>query len=473
MYKTWILLLTTISLSIKYDDLEPKLSENGQQRIRNEKLQKEKDIKMNFLKEKAATHITALGVKDDIQNLCNNELLMAIGMTDKFYGAFYATSREKKYCMRNDVTCCTYENIDSIKKRFQEGTSSLRRRVDMLEELLTLFRGEAFSNALFKVKADENTQCDYVFEDRDARIKFVAAGNLEYHSDALGSLLTDLEAYIKRQQWFYGDFICTICNPLNNRHITLKPENSRELKVHANTCAEILEIKDFEARIADIFRTFIIPYTNTLLCLDRIKNDGDEWYLAVYEKENKLKNPGVKDKSHLIKKDNCEVELKELTPEEQKYKDEQILSIKKTTSTMSFIHNDEVNTLLNSVKECYRNRFMPNEDGCQKLCHKDLANYDFGFPFYDNIAQVLKTIYGILTEKDIKKFYKKTKNRDFIEVNNDNKFSFYEIKTNNVFEFDWIVENNDGLMIFSEHMNKKFIGPGVGVGVMAAVTGSY
>lgn len=161
----------------------------------------------------------------------------------------------------------------------------------MLEELLVLFKGRAFDHVINLIR-QTNDKCDYIFSTASDKQTFVDKTHLIEQADLIESLLVDLEFYTKRQQWFYADFICSICNPLNQRYISISAERST-LKVHVSTCSHMLEIKDFEVRVALQFHNFINPYIRVVECLNQI--DAEEGKIINDDEEYDLNEPSYID----------------------------------------------------------------------------------------------------------------------------------------------------------------------------------
>ena len=251
------------------------LSKDPESKPESPKLIQRKRLVMEERQQEAREHIKNLqmGVEGELE--CNNKLLPLFGMSGEFYGPLISNHQEKQYCPKNEMTCCTSENIDSIQKDFRHGVRQLRRRTDMLEELLTLFKGQKFMDAIKELENPKNNYCDHVFEgNTEKRLEFIEESNLMNNSEHVANMLVDLEAYIKKQQWFYGNFVCAICNPYNHKYFRLGRDNS-SMVVHSHTCTELFEQKDFELKIAELYRDFINPYANLAKCLVDRNNTDD------------------------------------------------------------------------------------------------------------------------------------------------------------------------------------------------------
>ena len=70
------------------------------------------------------------------------------------------------------------------------------------------------------------------------------------------SILNETQVYVKKNLWFYGNFVCTICNPKNFENFLLDP-NGSTMVYNSNNCEEFLEMSEFETRTVLIYDKFI------------------------------------------------------------------------------------------------------------------------------------------------------------------------------------------------------------------------
>lgn len=74
---------------------------------------------------------------------CNTDVLNLFGFESIKDGIpRKATAEEKSYCVRNYYTCCTENDYDNMRKNFTLKKKVFKKKVDLLEELLSLFVGE-------------------------------------------------------------------------------------------------------------------------------------------------------------------------------------------------------------------------------------------------------------------------------------------------------------------------------------------
>lgn len=296
-------ILTTKDLSIDQHekDTATTVQEIVAKETKAEKQKKDAAERLAFLRQKAIQYFDKIELGDD-KPQCNTQLLQLFGIASEEVLPFASSSDEKKYCRRNEVTCCSAENIESTRNEYIAGASKMRYLFEMLEELFVMFKGRAFGQVIFEIET--NNKCQYVFEELGIDRKvFISKVFLNEKSDLLGSLLVDLEIYIKRQQWYFGNFICTICNPLNHSYFNFEGGKTI-ITSHASNCPEIVEIKDFEVRVAEVFHAFINPYVNIIECLN---------FLDEYSKKKSSDEKTVENKDEKQLNENKQIKVDEGT----------------------------------------------------------------------------------------------------------------------------------------------------------------
>lgn len=133
-----------------------------------------------------------------------------------------STSDEKNYCVRNYFTCCSQKDFDLMKTTFDKQKTVFKKKIDLLEELLSLFIGD--NHAQFLRIAMLTPQCsdlikkervDIPKEKKPKDLNDFLDNFLQDEIDQLYTHLSDLEIYVKKNKFLQGDFVCGICNPLN------------------------------------------------------------------------------------------------------------------------------------------------------------------------------------------------------------------------------------------------------------------
>lgn len=390
-------------LKLEDDTSQDSTADTHKDKKQTKKSGKKSKAEVDEAKEKARFEEYKLnnGLTDN-DTRCNSQLIYGLGIEEKVTDAHMATADEKKYCRRNTLTCCTADHYETTKDKFQKALNMLTDRFQIIEELLTLFKGPKYGVIIKQIQ--DSKKCQYIFESGTYGInEFKKPSFFHDKVDSMMSLLIDLEIYIKRQTWFFANFLCTICNPLNHKYFNIKNENTT-LKVHVSTCNEIMEIKDFENRLYDIYLNFISKIANFAAC--ESKDD-----------------------------------IKRLAPMTEYDIKEQIAAI----------------------DDCYKPKFKLSRPSCQKICHKSLHAFEFPVDIFSASASALKIIYKHLTKKDIDDYYKNIKKMKFTEDIDilDLEIDFYETKNvyfrkMNFKNMEWEVSLDEGVIIFSDHMSKKY-----------------
>lgn len=66
-----------------------------------------------------------------------------------------ASAKEKAICRLNRASCCSVNEIESIKEKFHEGVKKLNYRIELLQEILVLFRGNKYQEFLMTMMKSE------------------------------------------------------------------------------------------------------------------------------------------------------------------------------------------------------------------------------------------------------------------------------------------------------------------------------
>lgn len=356
---------------------------------------------LTFLKERVKIEeIKKADNLDDADVQCKPELIFAFGIDEKVYEPQVASSIERKFCVRNTLTCCNVRHIEDTVANYKAGAKELKDRTEIVEELLSLFRGPAFQSLLIEMVNDE--ACNFIFDDK--KLTKANLADSTYVSDKLDnimSLLIDLEIYLKRQLWFYSNLVCTICSPQNHKYFSLNPQGSK-MEVHVNTCIEIMEIKEFEVQLLEIFDQFISKIANYAICKT---DDG-----------SKAINP---------------IDLVPVIEQKEK------------------------------LERCYQNSFQIADPICRKFCEKSFDKFEFPTKFFSIASSTMKVIYEYMTENSINDYYQLVKKRDYNEEHLDDDIIFFnpqneKYQNYKLSSLHWEHFSDHGVSIFSDHMSKKY-----------------
>lgn len=338
---------------------------------------------------------------------CNEDLLKAFGITlnsEAHDQPHRAKAASKNLCTRNRYTCCTGEEILSTAENFGHAAKSLRRRLEVLEELLTLFVGESYRKILIDAHSGS---CVSVFEEfkiykKSKNFKDFSDVIVKEKVDQILVLLTDLSSYKNRNLWFYQNQICTVCNPFEVEFFVLN-ENGSTIKKHVNNCYHQLEISEFEIRLMTLFEEVILLFVKAAKCVHEL-NDTE-------------------------------------------YK-------------IDSVDLSEVNHLKKEFVGCYE-FFDYKSEECQKLCHeKEHYVYNFPAKIWGPVGQSLKILFKALIDGDIEEYYENIKGYTFQDYIPDDPIIFFH--GNETFdkfklgEATYEIDSTDGVSYFTDHMAKAY-----------------
>lgn len=294
---------------------------------------------------------------------CNKDVLEAFGIagTPDFVPV-KSTSDEKAYCLRNFYSCCSATDFENLRTHFTQMKAVFKRKVDLMEELLSLFVGENHVQLLRVAELVpecqnliENERINIDKEDKPSDIDdFIDNFLPEEISNVLGQL-SDLEIYIKKNKFIQGDFLCGICNPLLQKFMR-KDKETVQIDISMDTCSELMELDYFENKMAKIYQTTIAFFLRVTQCIQN--NDDDE--------ENDIENVLVFDTDKLMEKDE-------------------------------------------EFEKCYVSN---NQEVCKNLCERrNLNGFKFSqFPILEGAKQALEILYPHLAGTDIDEYYMRIKN---------------------------------------------------------------
>lgn len=174
------------------------------------------------------------------------------------------------------MSCCYEKEIESIKTTYQSGVKEFKKKMDILEEVMVMFEGDKFQEFLISVKGEPDCKQvllnglmkDKTFENM---IKEIQATQIEEIKD----LLNDSGLYFKKVIWFYGNTMCTICNPKESQDFALT-ENSFKATLNISVCYDQLLVHEFEMRVMKLYNDFLVPFQQVAKCMLQKSNEGEE-----------------------------------------------------------------------------------------------------------------------------------------------------------------------------------------------------
>ncbi len=338
--------------------------------------------------------------------MCRTNVLKHFGMGgDTFFDiAKRSTVSVKSYCRHNHYTCCSAYHIESVAGVFQRATHRLNKSLEVVEELLTLFRGPVYKNFINDVLVNESC-IGHVEEEmrrnRQEPMDFFDPQHTKDRNEEIFSLLVDLEFYIKNQVWFYGNLICTICDPDQNKFFSVK-DNKMTVKSTMTSCSNILESYEFEMRLAKLYNSFLKPLTDLINC----------------------------------KEDN--------------FFDEEI--------SLPYIPFEQVKQMERKFNNCHA-RMSKNNPHCLEICSRNLSTYSPSIDFLAHFKEALRVIFRKFTKQRIEDYYMNIKQENFEDTYPESIYFFLSnwsrISSVEKRPFTWKFVAF-GANIFSNYIAKKF-----------------
>ena len=369
--------------------------------------------------------------ENENEHVCKKNLMSIYSVEgNQLDQAVKSTPMEKAYCRRNNYTCCSAYNINSISKYYGEGKKKLRLKFEVLEELLALFRGPKFIEYVQErsgVKKCAPIVSDMKITIKDNDYNFFDLAYLRYQLEMTENLLMDLEIYTKKILWFYGDNICAICSPKVQNYFEFA-EGNPKLNVHINTCSERIEEREFERNLTLLYENFISKTMEFIQCTQGVNEEEEEGTDPDANKDQENKDSSDEKKHH----DN-------FLP----------------------IDEEEKETFLNLFEECWNDQNVTNKS-CQNFCVKNMRQYEFPIKnLFHNFKVSLKTMYETMVEGgDIEEYYMNIKEIEWSIEDENDPIDFFpksddwtKYKMDNI---EWEFHTSTGHNVFKEIMSKKF-----------------
>lgn len=338
---------------------------------------------------------------------CKKDIIRAFGLTNLKEGdkPFLAEHDELDYCRRNKYSCCSGSDFAQMVPHYYKSHQAMQKLIEPIEEMATLFKGPKMAEEILEKLTPKRIQergCTAysVAPKTGAQINF----SLE-NKDTLGlylevqSLMSELDFYVKRQGWFYGNILCSICNPEDQEYLKAS-DNKITIISTASTCSELFDMKEWEVRLGYVYSRFLRPIANTYKCVNR---EGDEPFKS-----------------------------DEVLPE---------------------LNLENLEKLFKSFRVCSGEFSIDSED-CLSLCRKSISTFTFSEEILTAYIHSLKFFFPILTEMEIENFYLERKSQAFVETIISS-VQFFEVASvapeNLILEF-----KEHGINIFNNHWSKKW-----------------
>lgn len=345
---------------------------------------------------------------------CDDKLLSLFNISPKDYGVkkpYKASSSAREYCRNNKISCCSGEEIQTVVQKYEASNNKLKQLFEPIEEMLTLFIGKKFEQTFLDfAKTDEYTenQCQkYVSFKNEADPHFdfnlEDSEHINRISELIKNLRSDLAYFIKRQNWFFGNLICSVCSPQEQKYMELT-DKTFKLKADTNTCIELLNLKSFEIDLAVIYQTFLRPVANVAACIAREGSSNDN----------------IPDR--LISMD-----------------------------------VDELLKLIGVNENCL-NKLDSLDEDCKQVCQRSLSEYSVPFKLIDFYVSSLEFYFPLLTGMEAEEYYVDRKSIAYLKkFPNSSRFfeKLYAFENEETGSINLEIKEN-GVRVFSNQWSKKF-----------------
>ena len=177
-----------------------------------------------------------------------------------------STSKMREICPNLDKTCCTYENLDTLKTQLLQGRSKLQSLLTYHDTLIQNFNKlpqKKLQDYLTSSDIEKNKEClgEEFFNNREKFLTFVISNNTIAREK--------LEASVNKTVKYYSSFACEYCHERIQRAVDI--ENGQAVRIRQN----FFDLKDrFQALIylAD-YTNFLFQYSEISRLGSCIKND--------------------------------------------------------------------------------------------------------------------------------------------------------------------------------------------------------
>ena len=349
---------------------------------------------------------------------CNTTLLTAFGVTgDKRPKDLKATASEKTFCRRNKRSCCSSFNIQSTNMGFAKGATALRQKFEVVEELFSLFRGPLFFEYI--TEHSGKGECAKEVDDMSIELDnqqygFFTQAYQRYQLMMIENMLMDVIVYVKKNLWFYGNLVCSACNPDTQKYFEMD-KNGSSFSVHTNTCSEMLEEREFERNLLLVYENYLHKTIKFIECVEDIKD-------------------------------------KEEDPDAEEEEDE-VAFIK--------LNQEETEKFLSTFETCWEDQNVEQLE-CVQFCMKSLRLYEFPIHhLMHNYKLSLQIMYKAMTGNEIQDYYESIKEMEWkIEHENDAIAFFAQNEVWEEYHFNklkWTYHSSKGHNIYKEIMSKKYL----------------
>ena len=316
-------------------------------------------IQLNFFEQsqlkEIESQITFRGMPIQKINPCQPKVLALVGLNDKSIQLRRSAKEDQKFCPLSLFTCCTRDQLVKHRMFFNTKLKIFNLAMEVVNELLISFHGPKLLNALTNHRT--NFQClNESGLDPDST-NSVLGGNIFSKvtqieiSKRIAQLLSEFKNYVNEIRHFYGNLICTFCNPKNHDYFGkyVYPMITADLKI----CEAFITLTAFELNFATLYNDFIIKIARFFRC---VKTGSWKTGLALDE---------------------------DLEP-----------------FSIQLINKYKI-----AHRQCSKEKVYISQE-CTLICAKNLQTYSSKFLDIKKVKTSLRIIYQMVASERIEKFYK-------------------------------------------------------------------
>lgn len=357
-------------------------------------------------------------LKGEGSRICKKTLLSLFGIKGTLQdNSITATPMEKSYCRRNDQSCCSAYNIESTNKEFSKGVYKLKKKFEVLEEVFALFKGPKFFD--FITAYMDKGECRSHVDDLELELeghtyKYFDETYQMYQKEMMDMILMDTEMYFKKNIWFYGDSICSICNPKIQEYFEVTKQGS-SLAVNVNMCSERIEEREYERNL-----------------------------LLIYERHV----------SHTVKFVDCVLEADEAEEVSANSEND-------AKEVLELIDQTQRDEFLEMFDKCYEDKGVEDEE-CQHYCSKPLAWFQFPIDnLMHNFKVSLAILYKSMNDGEISEYYEDIKGMEWKIEDENEPIYFYKVSSDwedyHMEDIEWTFHKTSGHNVYREIMSKRYL----------------
>jgi hypothetical protein len=269
-----------------------------------------------------------------------------------------AHHKARQVCRRNRVTCCSFNQLTSVKANLELGKQRLKAMMEPVHEMLAMFVGKISDTFFSKIplielkkKGCAEAMGLYGADGAGADFFYSKKSRTAMRAELQG-LFGEFPIYFKKVLRFFRNFVCSVCHPREKDFLELTPTH---LKITASldSCAGIIDMHEYELRLAHAYKHLVEPMVRAAHCF----------------KTGKLERESKPFLGRLVK-----AEHKAFT--------------------------------------CLTDMTPTNKD-CKDICQRDVFALKLQFQLLGRATEALEVLFKLFSHVPIDEFYERTKNHKF------------------------------------------------------------